>query len=72
MLPICTRSWHAEARVPYLHCADGTFISYDDLESWDHKLRYIQNMGLGGAMTWELAGDSEDHEMIQLMFDRMQ
>lgn len=46
------RFWDDTAKAPYLW--NGTrFISYEDPESLDWKVRYIKTMGLGGAMFWE-------------------
>jgi len=43
--------------VPWLF--DGsTFISYDDPESVDWKVNYIQDRGLGGAMFWQITQDN--------------
>ncbi|WP_239584141.1 glycoside hydrolase family 18 protein [Aquibacillus albus] len=50
------RYWIADSKVPYLFNGS-TFISYDDKESIGHKTSYIQSMGLGGAMMWELSQD---------------
>jgi chitinase len=63
----CDRHWHEAARVPWLFCSDGLFITYDDPESWGHKLRFIEARGLGGAMTWELSADNAAHAMIRTM-----
>ncbi|MBV8667292.1 MAG: glycoside hydrolase family 18 protein [Burkholderiaceae bacterium] len=52
------RHWNDKAKVPYLFNTDtGEFISYDDLESLDYKIKYLKTHRLGGAMFWELAGD---------------
>lgn len=46
----CTRHWHAVAAVPWIHCFDGTFITYDDAESWSAKLAFVLENGLAAAM----------------------
>lgn len=52
------RYWEEEAKVPWLHDSpDGVFISYEDAESIEWKVRYIREKGLGGAMVWELGLD---------------
>ncbi|WP_078379833.1 glycosyl hydrolase family 18 protein [Sutcliffiella halmapala] len=54
-----TRSWDETTKVPFLF--DGTtFISYDDVESIGYKTAFIQEMGLGGAMMWELSQDPDE------------
>lgn len=57
------RHWHEGAQVPYLF--DGsTFISYDDPESMRAKGKGIRDLGLGGAMVWEISQDSADGELL--------
>jgi chitinase len=52
------RHWDDDAKVPWLFDqASGTFITYDDAESIQWKVKYIREKGLGGAMIWELALD---------------
>jgi chitinase len=52
------RHWDDDAKVPWLFDpATGTFISYDDAESIQWKVKYIREKGLGGAMVWELGLD---------------
>ena len=65
--PRCTRHWHETAQVPWLYCTSGEFVTYSDTESWTIKLDYIKDLGLGGAMTWELSSDDASHTMISLM-----
>jgi len=55
-----TRYWNDAAKVPYLFNPDtGEFISYDDVESIDYKIKYLKQMGLGGAMFWQLSADRD-------------
>jgi chitinase len=52
------RYWEEDAKVPWLHETEsGVFISYEDAESIEWKVRYIREKGLGGAMVWELGLD---------------
>ncbi|WP_127529631.1 glycosyl hydrolase family 18 protein [Paenibacillus kobensis] len=52
------RYWNDTAKVPYLYQAStGTFISYDDEQSFGYKINYIKSLGLGGGMFWELSSD---------------
>lgn len=56
-----TRHWNDVAKVPYLYNEDnGNFISYDDAESFDHKIAMIKDKGLGGAMFWDYSSDREE------------
>ncbi|WP_375540964.1 glycosyl hydrolase family 18 protein [Paenibacillus tyrfis] len=53
-----TRYWNDVAKVPYLfNPSGGTFISYDDVESFGYKAAFVKSKGLGGAMFWEFSGD---------------
>lgn len=52
------RFWDDQAKVPYLYNPKNKeFISYDDEESLAIKSQYVREMGLGGAMVWELSLD---------------
>ncbi len=67
-----TRRLHPSARVPTLYSEEtGLFISYEDPESLGEKLDLIDALGLGGVMTWELDGDSVEHEMVAVMAERL-
>lgn len=71
-VPTHTRRWHDGAAVPWLYDA-GTdlFITYDDPESLGHKVDYIAAKGLGGAMFWELAGDTQDSALLGVLADAL-
>ena len=57
-----------EALVPWIYNpAEGVFITFDDETSLGHKLDYIDANGLGGAMFWELSGDTDDHSLLTLL-----
>ena len=58
-----TRYWDGQARVPWLF--DGTtFWTFDDPQSIGEKTDYIRRHGLGGAMVWDLTGDTADGELM--------
>jgi chitinase len=45
---------------------DGTtFWGFDDPTSIAEKTAYVQRIGLGGVMFWELAGDTRDGELTR-------
>lgn len=50
------RHWDDVCKAPYLFNGD-TFISYDDEESITHKMKYMHEKGLLGAMYWEYSTD---------------
>ncbi|HWV36232.1 MAG TPA: glycoside hydrolase family 18 protein [Thermomicrobiales bacterium] len=65
LLPVSQRFWHATADVPWLYNATtGTMLSYDDPESLRLKGEYIRRERLGGAMFWELSGDTDDLALL--------
>jgi len=54
------RYWDDEVKAPWVFdpAADGgLMISYDDPQSIDEKVNFINSKGLGGMMFWELSGD---------------
>jgi chitinase len=52
------RYWNAASRAPYSYdLATGTFLTFDDERSVREKARYVMEMGLRGAMFWELSAD---------------
>lgn len=67
-VPKMTRHWHDEAQVPWLYSpATGVMISYDDPESLQKKADLVHQKGLGGAMFWELSGDTADSELLDVL-----
>jgi chitinase len=55
------RFWDEDAQAPYIWNADSAiFISYEDTESLELKLNYIEEKGLAGAMFWEYSLDKDD------------
>ena len=52
------RHWDDEAIVPYLlNAEEELFVSYDDEESISHKVEYIIEEDLAGAILWEISQD---------------
>lgn len=59
-----TRYWDSESKVPYLYdAATKEFLTYDDSESIQTKVNYINSEGFGGAIIWDLSGDTSDYEL---------
>ena len=53
-----TRYWDEAAKAPYLWNPDEkTFISYEDEESIQYKIKYLKEKGLAGVMFWEYSAD---------------
>lgn len=67
-IPAMQRYFHDEALVPWLFSPEtGVMITYDDPESLQKKLDLVAQKGLGGAMFWELSGDTEDSELLSVL-----
>jgi chitinase len=47
------------------------FWSYDNPTSLATKMNYIKSNGLGGAMFWELSGDTANGELISAIKDNL-
>lgn len=59
-----TRYWDPESRVPYLYNkSTKEFLTYDDPQSIQEKVDYINKQGYGGAIVWDLSGDTPNHEL---------
>lgn len=52
------RHWDDDAMVPYLlNPEEEIFVSYDDAESISHKVAYVLEEDLAGAILWEISQD---------------
>ncbi len=61
-----TRYWDETAQAPYLHsAADGVWIGYDDPESIAAKLALAKELGLRGAMIWDVTSDDCDDTLAK-------
>lgn len=59
-----TRYWDSESGVPYLYNAKTKeFLTYDDPQSVQEKVDYINTQSFGGAIIWDLSGDTSQHEL---------
>ena len=64
-----TRYWDDECKVPWLYSPTqngGHFITYEDAESIQHKVDYVNANGLGGIMFWEITGD-RNHTLMDVI-----
>lgn len=63
-----TRYWDTESHVPYLYNAKTKeFLTYDDEASITDKVNYIKEQGFGGAIIWDISGDSSDHSLGKIV-----
>ncbi|MFF1531228.1 glycosyl hydrolase family 18 protein [Cellulomonas sp. NPDC058312] len=66
--PAFTKYWDDEAKVPYLYSSTTQeFFTYDDPTSIQHKVDFIRENEYGGAIIWELSGDSDEHELSSIV-----
>ncbi|QTE23969.1 glycosyl hydrolase family 18 protein [Polaribacter cellanae] len=62
------RYWDDTAKVPYLYNATtNKFITYDDNQSIDLKVKYALSKNLGGVMIWELSQDARNNSSNSLL-----
>ncbi|OAB34318.1 hypothetical protein PMSD_14535 [Paenibacillus macquariensis subsp. defensor] len=65
-----TRYWNDASKIPYLfNPTNGSFITYDDVESFGYKTNFIKSNGMGGAMIWDLGGDRNKLLLNKLVSD---
>ncbi|WP_318374959.1 glycosyl hydrolase family 18 protein [Enterobacter sp.] len=65
-----TRYWDPEAMVPYLYNSKTKeFFTYDDPQSVREKVNYIKQQQFGGAIVWDLSGDTDKHELGNIVAD---
>ena len=66
------RHWDLLSQAPYIfNLQDSTFISYDDPESLSLKSQYVKDQKLGGIMFWQLTHDSEEHELVNSIYNQI-
>jgi chitinase len=59
-----TRYWDNESQVPYLYNAKTKeFYTYDDEQSITTKVNFIDQQGYGGAIIWDISGDTPEHTL---------
>lgn len=62
------RYWDDVTKVPYLYNAiENKFISYDDAQSIDLKVKHALTQNLAGVMIWELSQDARDNSINSLL-----
>lgn len=44
------------------------FISYDDVASLTHKIKYMKSKGMNGLMFWALSGDLPASDNRSLLY----
>jgi chitinase len=46
-------------------------ISYDDAASLTAKTDLVRDLGIGGAMFWELSADDPQHTLVRAVHDEL-
>lgn len=71
-LPIYTRYWDDQVKVPWLY--DNTakiMISYEDPESIAAKAKYVIEKRLGGLMFWDLGQDDSKSTLLDAIYRQL-
>ena len=64
-LPVYTRYWDDQAKVPWLYNKRTKIvISYEDAESIAEKAKYVLQKQLGGIMFWDLGQDDSKSTLL--------
>ena len=63
--PEYKRYWDDAAKAPYIYNGD-VFITYEDKQSLQEKVKYIKDKGLRGIMVWEYAHDM-DNKLLDVL-----
>ncbi len=66
--PAWRQHWHPVAQSPWLFNAkEHVFISYEDPRSIGIRAKFARDRGLRGVFTWQLAGDDDEHGLLEAM-----
>ncbi len=64
------RYWDPQSHVPYLYSVGSQeFLTYDDPQSIREKVDYINQQGFGGAIIWDISGDTAEYELGNIVDD---
>jgi len=71
-LPVMQRYTSPAAKASWLYDpARALMISYDDAASLTAKTDLVRDLGLGGAMFWELSADDTAHTLVRAVHDEL-
>lgn len=57
-----TRVFDNNQRVPYAY-GNGKWVGYDDVQSIQEKINYLNSKGLGGGFVWEMSMDDASNSL---------
>jgi chitinase len=66
------RHWDGDSKASYLWNEDKKiFVTFEDPESIASKAEFIKKHKLGGAMFWEYNEDTDDHVLLNALFENL-
>ncbi len=65
-----TRYWDDDSKAAWLFDGD-TFWTFEDAEVASHKVSYIKEKQLAGAMVWSLSGDDEEASLLRAVHEEL-
>ena len=72
LLPVGKRSWSPVHQVPWLYLPSrGWFVAYEDEESIDAKVRYVQERNLGGLAFSDLTAEGKTYPLAHRAAERL-
>lgn len=60
-----TPYWDQEAAVKYMTWDNDQWVSYDDQETFQQKIKWANGVGLGGLAIWAIDQDTDDLQALQ-------
>ncbi|MCS4433544.1 glycoside hydrolase family 18 protein [Aquiflexum gelatinilyticum] len=66
------RHWDENAKAPFLwNEKERVFVTFEDAESISEKTKFIKKHKMGGAMFWEYSEDTEDHTLLNAIYENL-
>jgi chitinase len=71
--PDFSRHWDEEAHAPFLwNAKDSIFVTFEDPQSLEAKVKFVKEKGLAGGMFWEYHEDSKDRTLLTALHKAFQ
>lgn len=66
------RHWDENSKAPFLwNEKEKIFVTFEDAESISEKAKFIKKHKMGGAMFWEYSEDTEDHTLLNAIYENL-
>lgn len=66
------RHWDENSKAPFLwNEKERIFVTFEDAESITEKAKFIKEHKMGGAMFWEYSEDTEDHTLLNAIYENL-